>query len=256
MSDCPPRPETVSTDARFEPAPDQLESITRIASAMARRRGLSPDDAQDFCQFVHLRFVATHYHALRSFNGRSSLRTYLVVVIGRLFLDWRRHESGRWRPSSDARRRGPHAVALEQLIARDGCPSHDAIEVVAAMPGAPTRDQLCDLLAALPSRTPRVTLQPATESTASDPFVDPVADRETFEAKRRLWQALGDAIRRLPPDDRLLLDLRFRQGRRVSAIAEAMCEQPKRLHRRCDRILRTLRRSLVSSGLTMSGGTR
>src|SRR5215208_5464467 len=53
----------------------------------------------------------------RRFERRSSLPTYVTVVIQRLFLDYRNRLWGKWRPSSDAKRLGPTAMLLERLVA-------------------------------------------------------------------------------------------------------------------------------------------
>jgi len=57
---------------------------------------------------------------LRQFQMRSSLRTYLTVVICRLFLDERIARFGKWRPSRKAVRVGSTAVLFERLTMRDG----------------------------------------------------------------------------------------------------------------------------------------
>ena len=50
------------------------------------------------------------------FEGRSQLRTYLITVVQRHFLDDRNARWGKWRPSSIARRIGPIAVLLDLLV--------------------------------------------------------------------------------------------------------------------------------------------
>jgi RNA polymerase sigma factor (sigma-70 family) len=234
----------------FEPEPDQIALISQVSAAVARRGRLSPDDTLDFCQHVHVKFVETRYDALRRFDGRSTLRTYLAVVIGRLLLDWRRHESGRWRASAVAQRRGPHAVALERLIARDGYSSGEAVELVSAGAGAPPQSELWRMVAVLPRRPSRRRVEAAPEDAAAVPFADAVAALEDEEARKRVWRAVLAAIRQLPAADRRLLDLRFRKGHRMPVVAEMLGEQPKRLYDRCSRLLRTLRDAVAASGAT------
>ena len=60
------------------------------------------------------------YDIIDRFEGRSSLRTYLTVVISRMLLDWRNSKYGKWRPSKAALSLGEHAVDLERLMSRDG----------------------------------------------------------------------------------------------------------------------------------------
>ena len=58
------------------------------------------------------------------------MRTYLTVVIHRLFLDYRIRLWGKWRPSAEAKRLGAVAIALERLIVRDGWSFEQAVEVL------------------------------------------------------------------------------------------------------------------------------
>jgi len=62
---------------------------------------------------------------LAKFEGRSSLRTFLTVVIQRLFLDHRISAWGKWRPSAEARRGGStrrhESCGWCTEALRDGC---------------------------------------------------------------------------------------------------------------------------------------
>src|SRR5436853_7736095 len=83
-----------------------LEVISRICRAQARRYRLSEDDAEELAAAVRLRLLADDYAVLKKYEGRGSLKAFLEVVIRRTFLDRRIAESGKWRPSTAARRRG------------------------------------------------------------------------------------------------------------------------------------------------------
>jgi hypothetical protein len=106
---------------------EQLAFLTRVIRDVTRAKRLSPDDADDFSQYVHLKLLERNYDVFERFSARSSLRTFLTVVVGRLLLDWRRAMLGKWRPSAMARRLGPAAVCLDRLIYRDGLSAADAI---------------------------------------------------------------------------------------------------------------------------------
>lgn len=73
-----------------------LPDIQRVSRFLARRHRLSRAETDDFCGEVSLAIIAGKYAVLSSFQGRSSLRTYLTTVIQRIFLDYRRRlwESG------------------------------------------------------------------------------------------------------------------------------------------------------------------
>jgi RNA polymerase sigma factor (sigma-70 family) len=74
-----------------------MQTVTRVA----RRARLRPEETLDFGQTVHLRFAEQRYAAFERFEGRSSLSTYLTVVVTRMLIDWRRATEGRRRPAAD-----------------------------------------------------------------------------------------------------------------------------------------------------------
>ncbi len=51
-------------------------------------------------------------------------------VVQRLFLDHRNRQWGKWRPSAEAKRRGPLAILLERLVVRDGWTFEQAVETL------------------------------------------------------------------------------------------------------------------------------
>src|SRR5262245_15391764 len=107
-----------------------IPEIDRAVRVVARRYGLSAEDAEDLASDVRVRLIDDDYAALRRFDGRSSLRTYLVTIVHRLLLDDRRRRWGRWRPSAEALHGGPAAVRIEELLYRDGLGLEEAIETV------------------------------------------------------------------------------------------------------------------------------
>src|SRR5690554_6597075 len=92
---------------------ENLPLIHRVTAAVARQNRLSVDDAEEFAATVHLRLIADDYAVLRKFRGRSSLQTFLKVVIQRICLDFRDAQWGKWRSSAAARRHGEVAIRLE-----------------------------------------------------------------------------------------------------------------------------------------------
>ena len=84
-----------------------LPVIDSVVRHVCRRHHLSAAEADDFGSEVRLHIIERNYEILRKFEGRSSLRTYLAVVVQRLFLDYRNRIWGKWRPSAEAQRRGP-----------------------------------------------------------------------------------------------------------------------------------------------------
>ena len=97
-----------------------LPVIDEVTGQLCRRHRLSSDESDDFRSEVRLHFSQRDFDPLRRFEGRSSLQTYLTVVISRLFLDYRNRLWGRWRPSTEAERLGASAIPIERLVLHDG----------------------------------------------------------------------------------------------------------------------------------------
>jgi DNA-directed RNA polymerase specialized sigma24 family protein len=66
----------------------ELALIERVSAWVCARHCLRGADAEDFASTVKLRFIENDYEILGRFEGRSSLKTYVAVVINRLYLDY------------------------------------------------------------------------------------------------------------------------------------------------------------------------
>ena len=235
----------------FTPDPHDLEVLTQVLQRVACVHRLPAAEAEDFAQSVRLRLVQRDYDILRRFNGRSSLRTYLSVVVVRLLIDWRNAQWGKWRPSVAAQRLGDHAVVLERLMYRDGQTSEEAVETAAKQPGAPAIAELRQLAQRLPPRlTRRRMLNHDLGRTVAVPFADPIEAAEQASAERRVTAQLASALDGLPREERKLLYLRYICDHSVIEIARALRMDPKRLYRRFDASLRRLRVELAARGIT------
>ena len=91
MTHLAPSP-TFSEFGRREPTSAELTMLAEVIRGVARSHRLKPDEADDFGQTVHLRLLARNYDVFARFAGRSSLKTYLTVVVVRVLLDWRNAE--------------------------------------------------------------------------------------------------------------------------------------------------------------------
>jgi hypothetical protein len=87
-----------------------LPIMERIVAVQVQRHALSASDAEDFASWARARIIGDDYAVLRSFGGRSSLKTYLTAVFINLFRDYRNEAWGRWRPSAAATRLGPVSI--------------------------------------------------------------------------------------------------------------------------------------------------
>jgi RNA polymerase sigma factor for flagellar operon FliA len=231
----------------------ELATIDRIVAFVRVRNHLSSEDADEFASHVKLRLVENDYAILRKFEGRSSLRTYLTVVIQRLFLDYRTSAWGKWRPSAEARRLGELAILVERLTTRDGYSPDEVHELLTTNHGVTiSRADLERLIAKLPSRTRR-TFE-GEESLAHLPDREPTPERALAEQGRatvmtRVNTALGRALAGLEPQDQLIVRMRYHDGRSVAEIGSALHLDQKALYRRFERLLKGLRRSLESEGV-------
>jgi len=103
--------------------------VEQVIRSVARHYHLRAEEAEELGSTARLKLVDNHYAVLRRFQRRSSLATYLTSVVGRICLDNRVAQWGKWRPSASALRQGNTAVALERLTGREGHTFKEACEV-------------------------------------------------------------------------------------------------------------------------------
>ena len=231
----------------------QLVIIERVISFVSSRHHLPGVDADDFASHVKLKLIEDDYGILRKFQGRSSLRTYLTVVIQRLFLDYRISAWGTWRPSAEAVRAGQIAILLERLIGRDGFSFEEACELLETNHQVTaSRSELEALAGRLPPRVRRrFESDAALAQMPSDqpPLDDVIADQERTATAARVGVALKSAMSVLEPQDRLILSLRFHDGRSIVEVARMLRLDQKALYRRLDRVMAALRSALDAEGV-------
>lgn len=232
----------------------QLPTVERIVAALARRHHLRPAEADEFAATVRLRLVEHDYEILRKFQGRSTIQTYLTIVVQRLFLDFRTARWGRWRPSAEARRFGPAGELYERLTVRDGLSFEEACETMRVTYGLAVTPESLDAIAAkLPSRPRRqIVGEDLLESVPDARVADPAeallrGDREQAGARAR--QALERVLGDLEPQDRLVIRLRFEDGMKMADIARLLRVPAKPLYGRVERLLAGIRERLEAMGI-------
>ena len=228
-----------------------LDAIDRAIAYVCHRNHLSPQDAEEFNSEVKTKLIEANYAVLRKFEGRSSFSTYMTTVIQRLYFQWRVQMWGKWRPSAEAKRLGEKAITLERLLTRDGFTYGEAMETLTTGTRAYTREEVEALYLRLPERLPRPVLVPSLAPDAA-PTVDP--DRELFTAERRKTArtavaAVDEAIAEMDPESQVILRMRFWNNRKVPEIATALQVEAKRLYKKIDRLLETLRGALEGAGV-------
>lgn len=230
-----------------------LPLVERIVAALARRRRLPEQEAEEFAAEVRLILVEDRGGVLTSFQGKSSWKTYLTTVVSNLYLDWQRSRWGRWRPAAVAKRLGPVAILLDRMLHRDGLSFEEAAEMLRRNHGVDMAiPELAELAGKLPHRPPRRT----EGGEAVDHLVAPgAADSSAHQAEQgivaqRVEDAVNAVLTEMAPADRLLLQLLYESGLQVSAVARMLDEDQKSLYRRRDRLLARLRQGLEARGVT------
>jgi RNA polymerase sigma factor (sigma-70 family) len=231
-----------------------LESIERIAAHIARRNHLTADEAEEFVQFVRVKLFENDYKIIRKFEGRSSFSTYVTTVFLRLFQQWRVELWEKWRPSAEARALGEKAIALERMLSLDGFTFSEAVTVLTQRhPQSFSVEELEAIYIRLPLRKPRPMLLSDEHVLAELPSEDSAEERvhagEREIALRSAAAGLDRAIGDFSPEDRLILQLRFWNGRKVPEIARIMGLEPRKIYTRLEGLFKTLRRALEDAGI-------
>jgi RNA polymerase sigma factor (sigma-70 family) len=233
-----------------------LPVIDDVTGQVCRRHRLSRAEADDFRSDVRLHFIERNYDVLARFEGRSSLPTYVTVVIQRLYLDFRNRQWGKWRPSAEAKRLGPAAMLVERLALRDGWTFEQLSATLRINHGIAMDEELEGFYQRLVARAPGQQLVPEDEAgqiegTGPAPDANVVRAEQDFLVKR-VQSALDRARDALDPEERLILKMRFEGAVPVADIARAMHLDQKRLYRTIERLLARLGDSLAAEGISRS----
>lgn len=227
------------------------ETIESALAHACRVHRLVPDVADEFCSWARVKLLDNDQAILRKFQHRSAIRTFLITVVQRLYLDWRNAEWGKWRPTADARRFGDVGIELERLVLRDQLTYDEAVQTLVSRDVA-TRER-CDTVWAQLPRRPR---RKRADEAEVDVLASPLRASDALEAEASdalaldVNHALTRALATLPPADRVILQMRYWSGQTVARIATLTGENPKALYRRFERLAAELRRQLEADGVS------
>lgn len=226
------------------------ETIESALAHTCRAHRLAEDAADEFASWARLRLLDNDRAILRKFQGRSSLRTFLITVVQRLYLDWRNAEWGKWRPSAEARRVGTVAIELERLVLRDQHTFEEAVQTLVAreIAAATACEQAWVQLPRRPRRK-RVDEEDMAALPGTSTASDAVDQQEAHATATKAVEALSRAIKTLSPPDQVLVQMHFWGGQTVARIALITGENQKGLYRRLDKAKAELRRRLEAEGL-------
>ena len=230
----------------------EMEKVDEVIEYLIRRHGLVGDRADAFRSEARFKLVADDYSVLRKFSGRSSLRTYLVVVLANAYRDYRVREWGKWRPSAAAKRMGHIGVLLDTYIHRDGHSVEEAVLRASSrtdvdLPPAALRR----MASQLPRRVRRSTVPlPTSDTLAAAERADrKLESSELAESRRQAVDALERGLARLPVRMQAMVRLRYCEGVSVADIARQFGVDQKPLYRKLERALFDLRVHLEKAGV-------
>jgi RNA polymerase sigma factor (sigma-70 family) len=231
-----------------------LALIEGIAMRVCRRAHVRDADAEDFVASVKLALVEDDYAILRKYEGRSSLSTYLTIVIERLMSDERMRTRGRWHPSAEAVRLGPAALLLEAIVRRDRRTIDDALPLLRSVDPAITRESAEAMLARLPERRPRPAAIPLDSAPPAALATGASADAGALESEAR---SVGERAARVVRatlasfalEDRAIVRFRFGLEMNVSDISRMLRLPQRPLYRRIESLLQKLRGALAEAGV-------
>lgn len=232
--------------------PDQLfltylPHIKRVATHACRKACFSREDTEDFIADVQCKMIEDDYAVFRKFQGKSTMETYLTVVVRRHFQDHLNHIWGKWRPSAEAVRLGPLSIQLDRLLNRDGFSLDEAHEILRTNHHIEiSLHELAALARKLPRRNPprRMESEEVLKDHA-DEGLDPAETVIDKEERTRCQEILGfleEAMARLSDEDALLVKMSAKY--KVSEIARILRIEQKPLYRRLEKILNALREDL------------
>ncbi len=237
-----------------------LDTIRKTIAAICFRHGLTGDGADDFSQEVMEHLIADDYRVFREFSGNSSFRTYIQTVVTRLFIDRLRREKPRWRPSAEATRLGPTAIALEQLIYRDGNTPAEATDIMRSSMGNETGEKEIEgLLSLLPVRIDRPLSYNVGSETLDDcPGHDASAEelliaREHENLVDRMMMIVTEEMLHLMTEqDRVVFRLHFKEGIKISEVARMLRTDRALIDRRIKTLLVRFKEAILRNEINIT----
>ena len=189
----------------------------------------------------------TTRHYAPSRGGPSSPHS-LHSAIQRAMMDYQNKLWGKWRPSAAACRAGGLGIAYDRLVSRDGLSIQDALETLSASwPGAPSPDQLAQLLGNIPPRPRRRQVEFGQEGERLPTGTSPEVRLQNRRTAGIVTNRLRKALQKLSGEDRALIRARLVEGRTLRSLALEQQLDTRVLYSRYEKIKRTLRQSVCRS---------
>ncbi len=234
---------------------ENLRHVEGAIRATCARRSIHGDEVEEFASHIRYKLVEDDYRIIRKFSGKSSFKTYLYTVIGRIFIDKLRERDGRWRPSEKAKKMGETAVQLEKLLYNHHYSFDEAYTVLTTNHNIELDiEEAHEIAKQLPVRTLKRMRdagdEPLINISAGSDRPDELIDNRRLGQAREKLDGLADEIKQnLSSEDRLILKMRFEDDIKVSAIARTLNEKRSHIDRRIKTILREFKEGLLSKGI-------
>jgi RNA polymerase sigma factor for flagellar operon FliA len=232
---------------------EHLNWIERAASYACAKYGFSGQDAEDLTAGVRMKLIEDDYAVVRRFGGAAGFKTYLGIVINRQAATYVREKRGRWRPSAAAERGGSVAVELERMVRVGGYTLQQAGEKLRTMGRTSLSDlELARLISQFPERPP---LRPeerepvaGVDAPGNSRADERVTHAEVDRRRSEMLRVLETALKDFEPQDQVILQMHFADGRTLAEVARTLGLEQKPLYRHVDRLRTRLRKILESAG--------
>lgn len=231
------------------------ELLKKTLRRSGQRLGLAPDELDDVLNDITLKLLRDDQTSLRLCKEADSIDSYLAVLARNYILDRMIGLIGKWRPCAAARKLGPPAPQLDRLLNLESLPFDEAEQVLRSrFKVTATREELLEMARQFPRRDKRqfVGWQDLPEPVTVEPDPEQQALLKEEQAQRaKLYEAVEQALNRFEAEDRLILKLLYRDGRKVSEVARMLGLDQKRLYDRRDALLKQLRQYLKELGFDL-----
>ncbi|HET9766346.1 MAG TPA: hypothetical protein VFS60_05840 [Thermoanaerobaculia bacterium] len=158
---------------------------------------------------LRARIAENDFESLRDYKGHDAFRTYLYFVVSRALWDYREERWQRWWQGAEESGHGDAVDRLQQLVCDEALSLGEALDEVAG-DDSTRRTELEAVWAS----------QPWSKREVTDlKWLDLTESQELIREPTALERHLSAAIRKLPAEDRLVLDMHFRGNVSLAAIA-------------------------------------
>jgi hypothetical protein len=113
------------------------------------------DEVEDFASHVKLKLIEDEYAVIRAYDGRSTFAAFVMVVVHRMLIDYRISQWGKWHASTQARKLGEAAIAVEAMVVREGRSIDEIVPAMERRWPALRRRDIEEIVGALPARSRR-----------------------------------------------------------------------------------------------------